>query len=114
MINNLLSGLPIISIVFTIAAVLGGLYVFRKSQTKQLSELQDKVIETLTTTVGALESEIKRLRREVTAMRVGFKHLGMSIEISGDEIVLTDEQQPKRTRIRTVPIPKDEDTPEEK
>lgn len=101
--DNVLNGLPILSIVITLAAVLGGLYVFRKSQTKQLGELQERLINTYKTQNEVLEKELTALRREATAMRLGFKHLGISIEISGDDIILTDaSEQPKRTHITTI------------
>ena len=47
---------------------------------------------------------IRRLRREVAACRAALKHLGMEIEIDGNEVILIDEQKPKRTRIMTVQI----------
>lgn len=82
-----------------IALVIGilGVVAYRRFNTKQLGEIQERLIE-------AQEKEIKRLRREVAAMRAALKHLGIEIEIDGNEVILIDEQKPKRTRIMTVSI----------
>lgn len=106
MLEGLFSSFP--SIMLMIVAILGGLWMFRQ----QLSEMQSKVIATYKEQVAQLEKELKACRRELAAMRMGFKYLGVSIEVSGDDIVLTDEQQPKRTHITTVPIPQEVDKPE--
>ena len=99
---SLVNGLPLLSIVFGIAVLLGGLWVFRRAYTRDLSALQERLINTYKAQNEALETELRRLRRELAAMRLGFKHLGVTIEIEGNDIILTDEGKPKSTRVTAV------------
>lgn len=97
---NLLSSLP--SIVIALAVTLGGLFAFRRTYTKSLGEIQERLI-------AAQEKELVRLRRDGVAMRYAFKQLGVEIEIDGDVITIIDGQQAKRKRIIQIPAVEDED-----
>src|SRR6266704_4695975 len=104
--ENLLLSLP--SIVITLSVIIGGLFVFRRAYVKQLGELQESVIAAYKEQNESQERELKRLRREITAMRMAFKQLGMEIEINGTTITIINGQQPKRKRI--IQLPADEET----
>ena len=95
--ENLLLSLP--SIAITLSVIIGGLFVFRRAYVKQLGELQERVIAAYKEQNESQEKELKRLRREITAMRMAFKQLGMEIEINGDTITLIDGHQAKRKRV---------------
>jgi len=104
--ENLLLSLP--SIVITLSVIIGGLFVFRRAYVKQLGELQERVIAAYKEQDESQTKELKRLRREINAMRVAFKQLGMEIEINGTTITIINGQQPKRKRI--IQLPADEET----
>jgi len=105
--ENLLLSLP--SIVITLSVIIGGLFVFRRAYVKQLGELQERVINAYKEQDESQQKELKRLRREIVAMRAAFKQLGMEIEINGTSITLIDgHQQGKRKRI--IQLPADEET----
>jgi len=99
--ENLLLSLP--SIVITLSVIIGGLFVFRRAYVKQLGELQERVINAYKEQDESQQKELKRLRREIMAMRAAFKQLGMEIEINGTAITLIDSHQAKRKRIIQIP-----------
>src|SRR5258706_1807360 len=108
MFESLLASFPTIGLV--VVAILGGLWMFRI----QLSDMQSKVISTYKEQNGQLEKELQACRREMRAMRLGFKQLGITIEIDDNEIVLIDEgKQVGRTRILTARIDEEEGSKEE-
>lgn len=106
--ETLLTSLP--SIVITLAVIVGGLFVFRRAYVKQLGELQERVIAAYKSENETQGKELSRLRREVAAMRVAFKQLGVEIEIDNDVITIVDGQQPQRKRIIPVPALKEEES----
>jgi len=106
--ENLLLSLP--SIAITLCVIIGGLFVFRRAAVKQLGDLQESVIAAYKEQNESQERELKRLRREVIAMRAAFKQLGMEIEINGTAITLIDSHQAKRKRI--IQVPDDEEDEE--
>lgn len=107
--ESVLTALP--SIAITLAALVGGLFVFKRAYVKQLGELQESVIASYKLLNEAQEKEIIRLRREIVAMRVAFKQLGVEIEIDGSTITIIDGQQQKRKRILQVPVEEGEKEP---
>src|SRR5258706_14899131 len=108
MFESLLASFPTIGLM--VVAILGGLWMFRQ----QLGEMQSKVIATYKEQNAQLEKELKACRREMKAMRLGFKQLGITIEIDDNEIILIDEgKKAERTRILTARINDDGTNKEE-
>src|SRR5438477_7872425 len=101
---DILNTLPFVSIILSVAVVLGGL-AFRRTQIKELGRLQEQVIATYKSESEAQEQQIKRISRENVAMRAAFKHLGIEFEIEDSEITLIqNEHSTNRTRIVRVSV----------
>ncbi len=90
--------------VIALIGLLLGVVAYRRFNTKQLGEIQEKVIETYQSESKVLTDKVNRLEGEARLMRAAFKRLGMDIEINGNVITLIDSQQPKRVRIMEVEI----------
>lgn len=97
-----------VNLIIVILAFVGGYIAIRSSISKTAQEIQERLINTLTIENEALQRELRRLRRELAAMRLGFKHLGVAIEIEGNDIILTDAGKPKSTRVSTVHLDDDD------
>ena len=101
--DQMLLSLP--SIVITIMVIVGGLFVFRRAYVKQLGELQERVIGAYKEQALTQETELKRLRREVIALRVAIKQLGFEIEIDEGSITLIDGRGQTTRKKRIIQIP---------
>lgn len=89
--------LPVISIVITILAVIGGLAAFKSKFGEQSSAIQIQTIDALNVRVATLEGqarddakEIARLRQLISTIRHALKRRGLHIEIEGEYVTLID------------------------
>ena len=91
--------LPVMSIIITLCAVVGGAIAFRGNQGKGASEIQERAIDALQAQTEAQEKQIKmlekklmHLNRVMLTVEYALKRRGLRIEISDEAITLIDEQ----------------------
>lgn len=92
--------LPVMSIVITLCAVIGGAIAFRGNQGKGNSEIQQSTIMAQQAQLDTQDKQIKALKEKVTRLEAIFstlqitlkKRRGLLIEISDDLITLIDQR----------------------
>lgn len=105
--------LPLLSIILTLCAVVGGFFAFKKGYSQEAGAIQERVIEALKDEVKALKSKIESLETErstqdrvLSTIRYALKQYGMRIVISGDFVTVRDASgKNKTTRIQALPVP---------
>lgn len=98
MLEAFLPSLPML--IITVCTLVGGLWVFRKSYTKQLGELQKSVNDTYKSLSEVQDKQIKMLKEKVTKLEATLstlqitlkKRRGLLIEINEDLITLIDQR----------------------
>lgn len=98
MLDALLPSLPTMAIM--IAVTFGGLWVFRRAYTKQLGEMQDRVIavykaenEAQATQIATLEKKVQRLESVLSTLTLTLKaRRGLLIEMNDDLITIVDQR----------------------
>ena len=98
MFEAILPSLP--TMVIMIAITLGGLWIFKRTNVKQLGEMQEKVIATYKSEnevqakqISTLEKKVQRLEGVLSTLQITLKkRRGLLIEISDDLITLIDQR----------------------
>lgn len=98
MLETFLPNLPTLAIM--LAITLGGLWVFKRTNVKQIGEMQEKVIATYKSEnevqelkIKSLERKVKQLEAVLATLQVTLKkRRGLLIEISDDLITLVDQR----------------------
>ena len=95
--TNLSSILSVISMLFTIGALLGGIWAFKTSIGRTANEIQERVITALEADIAHLRERLDELREENTHLRLvidtictALKSRGLIIKIDGDMISIDD------------------------
>lgn len=103
--------IPILSLVISIAALVGGYLAYRQGYSKQASAIQDRVITALQNQnkvqeeqIEGCEKEIARLKRVVTTIQLALKRRGLRIEIDRDAISLIDEGVSKQEQVIQISV----------
>jgi hypothetical protein len=97
--GEIMTALPVLSIIVSLFLVIGAFFAFRVGHDKTASEIQEKVIEALRAQTEAQELQIKtcekeiaRLKRVVATIQIALKRRGLQIEIDNDSITIIDNQ----------------------
>lgn len=98
MLESILPSLP--TMVIMIAITFGGLWIFKRTNVKQLGEMQEKVIATYKSQNDAQELQIKALEKKVARLEGALstiqitlkKRRGLLIEVDDDTITLIDQR----------------------
>lgn len=98
MFETFLPNLPTLAIM--LAITLGGLWIFKRTNVKQLGELQEKVIATYKSEneaqglqIKTLAAKVKRLEDTLATLKITLKkRRGLLIEINDDLITLVDQR----------------------
>jgi len=101
----IMNSLP--GVVIMLIATLIGAAAYRRSNTKQLREIQNQVIDTYKTQneaqekqIIACERSIARLERIIETLQQTFEKRGLHIEINGEVITLTEGPKASIVQIR--------------
>lgn len=99
--------LPYISTVLAICLTIGGMFAIRQGYSKQVGEIQDKVISaqkaqitTLEGRVEACEKEVDHLHGIIETISEALRQRGIVISISGEMVTIEDAGGGKRTSLR--------------
>lgn len=91
--------LPVMSIIITLCAVVGGAIAFRGNQGKGANEIQQSTImaqqaqlDTQDKQIKTLEKKLTHLNRVVLTIEYALKRRGLRIEIDDEAIMLIDER----------------------
>ena len=98
MLEAFLPSVPMLIII--VAGLAGGLWIFKRTYTKQLGELQQSVINTYKSQNDAQELQIKALEKKVARLEGALstiqitlkKRRGLLIEVDDDTITLIDQR----------------------
>jgi ribosomal protein L14 len=86
------------------ALAVAGIVVWRRQSTKELANLQDRIIASLKEENQRQELKIDRLEDTIATIRLALERRGIRIKINGDYVIFTDVDMPKQT---TTKITKD-------
>lgn len=102
---------PILSLIISVAALIGGFVAYRSGYSKQASEIQQRVINALQAQneaqeaqIETCEKELSRLKKVVTTIQYALKRRGLRIEINNDAITLIDEAVPRQEHMVQIQI----------
>lgn len=98
MLEAFLPSVPML--IITVAVLVGGLWIFKRSSVKQLGELQQSVINTYKAQneaqelqIKALATKVKRLEDTLATLKITLKkRRGLLIEVNDDVITLVDQR----------------------
>jgi hypothetical protein len=115
MLNDFLAPLqPIFEILFFVSVTVSGFLMWRGSQGKEASQIQDRAITALEAQMKVQEKEILRLKRVVLTIEYALKRRGLRIQIDNDAITLVDERSRANQTVQirmmeSMPLEEDKD-----
>jgi len=111
--------LPILQAVFVLAAVVGGVFVFRSTKRTGIIQIQNDTIAAMQQQIDALKSGQDTLQKEnshlhyvIETISEALKHKGILITVNGEMITLEDTKSQSSVIRRSTkrPIIKKEET----
>lgn len=98
--------LPILSVVLSVATVLGGLFAFKRGQNKEVQAIEDRVIaaqekelKILRDRIADLEKDRRTQNRVITAIRSLLKQYNLHIIIDGDMVTVESQHSRKSVKV---------------
>lgn len=108
--QELLNSLSIVSLVITIAGLVGGVFVLKAGLNRTANEVQERVINAMQTEISVLrvrledlEQENKRLEQVINTLCVALKKRGLIVTIDGNIVTVSDGHETQSVRIKGNP-----------
>lgn len=106
---DLYTAISVISLVLTVAGILGGIFAFRNGFSRTANEVQERVINALNCELDALRQRINDLEREnsrfqqiISTICEALKKRGLAVSIDGNLVSISDGKDTHSMRIQEI------------